>query len=140
MTKQEYYDLLMDSADNGTFPSADGVCCQYRGPDGKKCAIGLLIADYDYKPEFEGSVYSCNNKIYGYVKKVEGLTDCDLQKIQRCHDGAVSTFIDSDNDGYEDKIVPNSVEDFQKLFKPEINEMPCFDDVIKRPLVSAGNG
>lgn len=28
--------------------------CQYRSPDGHRCAIGCLIPDSDYKPEMEG--------------------------------------------------------------------------------------
>lgn len=28
--------------------------CMYRAPDGKKCAVGCLIPDSEYKPSFEG--------------------------------------------------------------------------------------
>lgn len=34
--------------------TTDGVVCQYRGPNGRKCAAGHLLPDADYKPEFEG--------------------------------------------------------------------------------------
>jgi len=34
--------------------SASGMC-QYRGPNGTKCAVGYLIPDSDYRPEWEGS-------------------------------------------------------------------------------------
>lgn len=31
--------------------------CLYRGPRGLKCAAGCLIADNEYKPEFEGKTW-----------------------------------------------------------------------------------
>lgn len=39
------------------------LICSYRGDDGCKCAIGVLIADDEYEPELEGTVIgNCNNQ------------------------------------------------------------------------------
>lgn len=35
-------------------PTSPRVGCAYRGVDGTKCAVGCLIADRDYSPDFEG--------------------------------------------------------------------------------------
>ena len=36
------------------FGGANGDSCAYRGRDGKRCAIGVLISDDLYDAEFEG--------------------------------------------------------------------------------------
>lgn len=88
LTKQEYYDLLVKSATDGTFPSYDPAeeRCFYRGPNGSKCAVGLLIPDSDYDRGFEGlSVWSLRESF-----KREWLPQDmdlgDLQDVQDCHD------------------------------------------------------
>ena len=35
--------------------AADGRSCMYRGENGTKCAIGVVIADEFYDPSFEGA-------------------------------------------------------------------------------------
>ena len=44
-------------------PDGLGVC-RYRGPEGRKCAVGQLIPDGAYSPEIEGAALSC---IQAYV-------------------------------------------------------------------------
>ncbi len=85
-TKREYLDLLLKSADDGTFPSTSGSfdACLYRGPNGKKCAIGILIPDDKYDPEFENASTSSVIAAAGIV--VDGLKNMDFYDIQRTHD------------------------------------------------------
>lgn len=40
-----------------------GNGCAYRGEGGRKCAIGALIPDDKYDPEFEGSDVHCSAEI-----------------------------------------------------------------------------
>lgn len=88
MTKREYYDLLVRSARDGTFPSVDDHGnCRYRGPAGQRCAVGLLIPDDRYTPDLEGiSAFSqlLAGALAGLVP--EGLTRKDLSRIQQLHD------------------------------------------------------
>lgn len=74
---------------------ADDAVCQYRAPDGSRCAVGALMSDDLYNPEFEG-------------KGIEGLVNEDhnkliyqfptwmrdnlylLRDLQRVHDGPSS--------------------------------------------------
>lgn len=66
--------------------------CLYRGPDGKKCALGHLIPDDQYRHDMEAkSVHTINNLFPNALP--EGLRDLDgrraLNALQRCHDFAV---------------------------------------------------
>lgn len=74
----------------------DGGCCMYRGPEGKKCAIGLYISDADYnnvatrvagsRSAIEGLMVSDRiifNMLPAYVRS----TGLDfLTKMQQMHD------------------------------------------------------
>lgn len=95
MTKQEYFDLLVQSASDGTFPSITikgdvRDNCRYRA-DGtanckQRCAVGLLIPDEMYDPTLEGmSAY----KLYHHLESLpipDGLKLRDLFRIQQAHD------------------------------------------------------
>lgn len=55
-THQEILDIVVPAMIAQGAPSYDvaaGVC-RYRGPEGRKCAAGVLIPDEDYRPEMEG--------------------------------------------------------------------------------------
>lgn len=91
MTKREYYDLLVKSAHDGTFPSFEWGKCLYRNADGsKRCAIGVLIPDEAYRPEYESCAAAWNLERLltgpwcGYMP--EGLDCMDLTTIQGIHD------------------------------------------------------
>lgn len=58
-TEQEVFDYVVNKlfAQNSASINADDQC-QYRGENGTKCAGGHLIADDDYKPWFEGAIWS----------------------------------------------------------------------------------
>ncbi len=84
MTKQEYYDLLVQSATDGTFPSIEENVCQYR-TGSHKCAVGLLIPEDKYYKGLEGlDVYHAS--VSRVVEVPEGLTIKNLTIVQVCHD------------------------------------------------------
>lgn len=58
MTDQEMFNkvvthLLTQKVRSETADSQAGSMCLYRGPDGAKCAVGVLIADEHYTPSLE---------------------------------------------------------------------------------------
>lgn len=57
-TAQEVFDqvknhLLTQNKKAEQFYRDEFPVCKYRAPDGSKCAAGCLIADDEYKPEFD---------------------------------------------------------------------------------------
>lgn len=55
MTKQKMFDMAWTGLKGQGFERAmKDTSCQYRAPDGKRCAIGHCIPDTDYDPKFEG--------------------------------------------------------------------------------------
>ena len=57
--------------------------CRYRGPDGLKCAVGVLIPDEEYRESLEG--LSAEN-IPGNVPSLEGIDRWVLRSAQYIHD------------------------------------------------------
>ena len=55
MTTQEVFDKVATHLLTQNFKSVDdfGRCCLYRGPEGTKCAVGILIPDEQYNPSME---------------------------------------------------------------------------------------
>ena len=56
--------------------------CQYRGPDGLKCAAGCLVSDKEYLPTMEG-------KVWAYLvdrKMVPGAHRELISALQAIHD------------------------------------------------------
>jgi len=59
MTAQELFDIVykhLTSQNAKSMMAATwegGLSCAYRGKDGLKCAIGILIADEDYRADME---------------------------------------------------------------------------------------
>jgi len=57
MNNQEIFDTVVNhlrAQGRKSINESSGVCL-YRGPDGTKCAAGILIPDELYKPEMEGN-------------------------------------------------------------------------------------
>lgn len=55
MTRQELFDKVVKGlAAQGFVTAYSDVGCSYRDDSGRKCAIGQLIPDEKYLPEFEG--------------------------------------------------------------------------------------
>lgn len=90
MTKQEYYDLLAVSILNGTFPSVSDGRCRYYGPDGRHCAVGLLIPPERYSPRMEGMTpledMPDGGAICDAIDLPMGVSYMQLREIQIAHD------------------------------------------------------
>lgn len=119
MTKQEYYNLLVDSARNGNFPATEpgplGPRCKYRTPDGKKCAAGHLIPDHKYSPDMENRM-AVSLRIVAAMEIPEGMNAWDVRWVQSAHDSQASCV--------------NKPWDAQK-FITAINDLLCFSDVVR---------
>ena len=97
MTKLEYLDLLVATSASGGFPSAHvvpedteaffktQVACDYRSPNGRRCAAGLLIPDEKYDPVMENKpAYS--EVVLAAIELPDGITATELRIIQTRHD------------------------------------------------------
>ena len=62
-----------------------GVQCTYRSEDGSKCAIGCLIPDTVYRPEFAGRTVQDLHYEYGYLFSEDANLEF-LAKLQKVHD------------------------------------------------------
>jgi hypothetical protein len=58
MTPQEIFDTVAVHLMTQGKKSQGAGECLYRGPDGLKCAAGVLIPDEDYTPKMEGKPVS----------------------------------------------------------------------------------
>lgn len=58
--------------------------CAYRGDNGRKCAVGMVIPDEDYSPDMELFVAS-KGKVYRYLVG-EGYDVPFLIRLQHIHD------------------------------------------------------
>lgn len=61
MTDQETFDFVVRALHKQGGPSIGGnpgspTSCAYRSTTGRKCAVGHLIPDEEYKPRFEGVI------------------------------------------------------------------------------------
>lgn len=54
MNNQEVFDQVVRHLRKQGCQSRENGMCQYRGPEGRKCAAGILIPDSKYRPELEG--------------------------------------------------------------------------------------
>jgi len=86
MTRQEYYDLLVRSATDGTFPSAnkDGECL-YRYEDDKgvvhRCAVGVVIPDRINVSKYESMLPQHITEHFP-----EGMSSVEMRCVQSIHD------------------------------------------------------
>ncbi len=60
LTNQEVFNRVWQNfvVEKAPQSKSEGYYCLYRGPDGKKCAAGLLIPDELYQPGFEKRRFS----------------------------------------------------------------------------------
>jgi hypothetical protein len=85
---QEVFDIVVTHLITQRRPSYDSSkCCMYRAPDGLRCAVGVLIPDNLYDPEFEGDTADCViqklfNKDLADWREHKGL----LLALQEVHD------------------------------------------------------
>lgn len=93
LSKAAYFDLLVNTSKEGGFPSTrEKVCgaieCAYRGNEGRKCAVGLLIPKSAYKNEMEGlpafELFESFPELCLYIP--DGMLAEDIADIQHLHD------------------------------------------------------
>lgn len=91
MMKQEYLELLIKTSAEGGFPAIDydGVC-SYRAPDGRRCAVGLVIPDDVYSEDMEGDNVLDISDDYDLGELVEGVNLMQLHGLQKSHDSLAS--------------------------------------------------
>lgn len=83
-TEQDVFDQVAKHLLTQKTQSKIGSRCSYRGVLGLKCAAGCLIADNEYRPEFEGTTWGTLTYEYASVfpKKHREL----IQQLQNIHD------------------------------------------------------
>lgn len=69
-------------------PLSDGFGCMYKAPDGCSCAVGCLIPDELYRPEFEGeairSIIEIDDDMRTHFDDVDVNLLRDLQRVHDC--------------------------------------------------------
>lgn len=93
ITQQEALEIAYNQYMKQGGPSRDIVGCLYRGPDGKKCAVGALINDEDYDTKFDvegvgdtGFWYWYEEGEVPFVELGDTLGVQFLNKLQHLHD------------------------------------------------------
>lgn len=83
-TDQQAFDIMVSHLRAQQCRSADEIrTCLYRGPNGLKCAVGVLIPDDQYSPAFEGWRVS---EILDKVPALHGSNFKLLRDMQIVHD------------------------------------------------------
>lgn len=87
MKRQEIFEMVAKHLFQQKERSMDGKCL-YRGPNGKKCAIGILIPDEKYDPDMEGK---CSYQLKEYEYDLDPAifnteNTAFLDQLQRAHD------------------------------------------------------
>ena len=86
-SKQETFDLVAAHLLVQNAKSEDSYACLYRGPNGRKCAVGVLIPDSDYDPALEGLLAN-DLKLTPILNKlgIDPELAADLQDVHDSHD------------------------------------------------------
>ncbi len=90
-TAQEIFTQVWNHfvVDGGAY-SVDSKGCCYRGPNGAKCAVGVLLRDDEYSPEIEGSSVGALPSKGALPERLLPHLEL-LRQLQLCHDGAGDT-------------------------------------------------
>ena len=121
MTKQEYYDLLVEKAFDETMPCVGDGGCFYWKPEGNACAIGVLLPNGHPGQHFFGPVgdlLSSHKDLWSIVP--DGMSLRDLTEVQDVHDACGLN-------------KAHSTESFQRRFVRAINSLACFAGVSQTP-------
>jgi hypothetical protein len=131
LTKQGYYNLLVKSATDGTFPSYgifDGDnTCLYQKKTGQRCAVGVLFPEGVEFSKKENCAKLCHlsseKKALIFSRAPIGTTDHDLIEIQQNHDRLTKNGKRSWS-AYQFIMLLNSLEYFAKVKKviPDVQE------------------
>jgi hypothetical protein len=94
---QELFDRIVNHLAVQKIQAVDDFMCQYRTPIGLSCAVGCLIPDEKYKPEFDEDKYDVKD-IAVKTKILDGLNDLEfdeavkfLEQMQSEHDEYIET-------------------------------------------------
>lgn len=92
MTNQEAFNIAVKGlAAQDWQPSVLHTKCLYRGPDGRKCAVGHLIPDDQYQAYFDTQEASYDyflRNIVVNLPALRGVTLDFLRDLQNAHDSA----------------------------------------------------
>lgn len=66
--------------------SMNNNVCLYRGPGGTKCAIGVLISDADYNPEYDTGGQTGILHLASHYEGLKDFNDNFYYRLQRIHD------------------------------------------------------
>lgn len=84
LTDQTAFDLMVQHCfDQGFRAEAQDGTCQYRMDNGARCAVGCLIPDDAYTPQFEGQ---SAGQIHMFVHTIAELDTEMLEEMQQTHD------------------------------------------------------
>lgn len=95
MTEQEIFNVVWTRLKTQGFERSyewdewDTGDCKYRDPSGRVCAVGALIPDDKYRPDFEGHTVD-SPTIGNFILEATGLPKKFLpflEKLQNAHDG-----------------------------------------------------
>lgn len=100
MNKQDIFNRVWDhfvtKGGSASFRKhGGGTTCAYRGEDGARCAVGVLVPDELYRPEWDGAAVSVStlardSKSFAEMLEIVGCAEHLglLGELQRAHDGA----------------------------------------------------
>lgn len=83
MTRQETYDKVKKHLLCQGKKSVINGNCKYRGQDGLKCAIGALIEDRDYDPDWDNRIGGVRASLLPILKDLDTRM---LDQLQYLHD------------------------------------------------------
>jgi hypothetical protein len=86
--------FVIEGAPQSMNVNANGTSCAYRGQNGSKCAVGLLIPDENYKPVWDHECRRVGGILVGNPLYPEyGTPSIDdigfLTRLQRVHDDRI---------------------------------------------------
>jgi len=86
ITKQETFDIVFKHLKQQGCKSLNGGRCLYRGPNGLKCAAGVLIPDDKYHEGLEWATIDFGTRA-GELLRDLGHNIPLVRDLQLCHDG-----------------------------------------------------
>lgn len=124
-TRQQMFNIVYNYFIHNKSPlsyAEEGDFCYYRGPNGTRCAAGLLIKDKDYIPYMEGKSFWIIGHYIPYIKQEDHNF---VGELQGAHDDAarLASFVDNPLDFMENRL--------RNLAKKELLYIPS-QEICKR--------